>query len=113
MRYSIVLLRVLHGLFVVYFLFCIAYIYYAVFAERYDALLVVAIVSLGLEGIAVFGLNGGDCPLIHIQKHAGDETPFFELVFPPRLAKLTLRICAVFALLGVALLLLKYLWVVI
>jgi len=87
-------LRIVHGLFAVYFIGCLGYLYYAAFAGRLDWLLILAIVSLAVEGFAVFILNGGDCPLIHIQRKIGDDKPFFELILPPKLAKRAIPIFA-------------------
>jgi len=84
---KITLLRVLHGLFAVYFILCLLYMYYVAFAGDFGPLLWIAVASLGLEGFVVFVLNNGDCPLIHVQRRVGDNTPFFELFFPPRIAK--------------------------
>jgi hypothetical protein len=52
-----------HSLFALYFISCIGYVYYA-------------------------ALDGGDCPMGPIQRRLGDESTFFELFLPPRLARL-------------------------
>ena len=93
---KVLCLRIIHGLISVYFILCLIYLYYAAFTGRYDVLLAVSMISLGLEGILVFVLNNGNCPLIHIQKKIGDDTPFFEVFFPKAFAK---RAIPVFALL--------------
>jgi hypothetical protein len=76
---KITALRIIHGLFAAYFLFCLGYLYYAGLFGQFDRFFIVALVSLGIEGVLVFVLNNGDCPLIHIQRKIGDLTPFFEL----------------------------------
>jgi hypothetical protein len=81
------LLRFVHGLFAIYFIACIVYIYYAAIALKVDPLLGVAILSLLIEGLLVFVLNGGDCPLIHLQRKLDDPVPFFNLFLPDSLAK--------------------------
>ena len=80
-------LRLVHGVFALYFLACLAYLWYAGVTGTFDALLTVAVTSLILEGIAVFVLNHGDCPRIHVQRKVGDETPFFELFLSRAAAK--------------------------
>jgi len=110
MQHKILLLRIIHSILTLYFTVCLAYIYYAVITEQYNSLLVVSIISLGIEGIMIFGLNKGDCPLIHVQNHIGDEKPFFELILPRRLAKAAIPIFfAIFTLVAVTLLLFRYL----
>jgi hypothetical protein len=61
--------------------------YVALTGRVYDGLFILAACSLAFEGVVVFALNSGDCPLIHIQRKIGDDKPFFELLLPPRLAK--------------------------
>lgn len=97
-------LRILHGLASLYFLACLGYLYYAAITRHYDALLIIAILSLAAEGLAVFALNKGQCPLIHIQRKVGDDKPFFELFFPPRVAKLAIPVFAVLTLVAILIL---------
>lgn len=104
---KILLLRILHGLFATYFLACLLYAYYAAFTATFDVLLLVAGVSLAVEGFLVFVVNQGDCPLIHIQRVIGDPKPFFELFFPPAAAKKALPVFAAFTWLAVALLIIR------
>jgi len=63
----------------------------------------VAVVALAAEGTVV-GLNGGDCPLGPIGERVGDEVPLFELVLPPRAAKLAVPVLGAVAATGIALL---------
>jgi hypothetical protein len=76
--------------------------YYASFASRFDLLLLIAVVSLAIEGFVVFILNGGHCPLIHIQRRIGDDTPFFELFLAPHLARRAIPVFATITWIGVA-----------
>lgn len=96
------ILRCIHGLFALYFIACLTYVYYAAFTATFDLYLLVAVVSLAVEGFVVFVLNGGDCPLIHIQRRVGDDKPFFELFFAPVLAKRAIPIFAAITWVGVA-----------
>jgi hypothetical protein len=70
--------------------------------SRFDVLLLVAIVSLGIEGFVVFALNEGHCPLIHIQRVVGDDKPFFELFFPPKIARKAIPVFAMLTWVGLA-----------
>ncbi len=92
--YKVFLLRLAHGLFAAYFIACIGVLLYSDVTGRMGVPLIVAVVSLALEGFAVFILNKGDCPLIHIQRKIGDEVPFFELIFPPAMAKRAIPVFA-------------------
>lgn len=83
----ILLLRAIHGLFALYFISCIFYIYYSAITVQLTFLLGVAILSLLIEGIMVFVVNGGDCPLIYFQRKINDPVPFFNLFLPDYLAK--------------------------
>jgi hypothetical protein len=87
-----VALRIIHGVLAVYFIACMLYLYYAAIYRRFDTLLAVSLISLAIEGFIVYGLNHGDCPLIHIQRRIGDEKPFFEIFLPPQLARLAFPI---------------------
>ena len=98
------LLRFVHGLFAIYFIACIVYIYYAAIIAKADILLGVAITSLLIEGLLVFVLNGGDCPLIHLQRKLDDPVPFFNLFLPDRLAKKAIPFFTGVMLLGILLL---------
>lgn len=91
---KVYLLRLFHGLFALYFIACLIYVYFATLTSTFDVRLLIAIVSLGIEGLVVFVLNGGDCPLIHVQRVIGDDTPFFELFFSPKVAKKAIPVFA-------------------
>ena len=85
-RPQVALLRAVHALFAVYFIACLAYMFYAAFARAHGWPLTVAMLSLALEG-AVVALNRGQYPLTAIQRRAGDEKGFFNLFMPDALAR--------------------------
>jgi hypothetical protein len=88
-------LRVFHGLAALYFMACLICLYYVALGGVVSArLFILAFISLAVEGFAIFLLNGGNCPLIHIQRKIGDEKPFFELLLPPRMAKRAIPVFA-------------------
>lgn len=101
-------LRIIHALFALYFMACLAYLYYAAFSLRFDVLLLVSMASLAVEGVVVFLLNGGDCPLIHIQRKIGDDKPFFEIFMPSALAKKAIPAFASLTIFALALLVLRF-----
>lgn len=104
---KIYILRFIHGLFALYFIACLIYLYFAIIISRIDSLVAIAILSLGIEGVIVFILNKGDCPLIHIQRKINDNTPFFELFLPPVYAKKAIPFFSSLTWLAVALLLIR------
>lgn len=99
---KVFILRIIHGLFALYFILCLLYLYYAALFSYIDIFLFISVVSLLIEGIMVFLLNKGDCPLIHIQRKIGDNTPFFRLFLSPSLAKQAVPFFAKLAWLGLA-----------
>jgi hypothetical protein len=86
MKLSIILLRTIHGIFAIYFTFCLFYIYYSAVTIRFNTISGIALVSLASEGFLVFILNQGECPLIHLQKRIDDPVPFFNLFLPEKMA---------------------------
>lgn len=66
---------------------------------RVDVLTVVALAALGVEFVLVAAC-GGNCPLGPALRRLGDETPFFELLLPPRAAKLAVPVLGAVAVLG-------------
>ncbi|CAN5755354.1 hypothetical protein BH23CHL8_BH23CHL8_17690 [soil metagenome] len=60
--------------------------------------------SSGLEGVALF-MGRGDCPMGPFQRRLGDPVPLFELVLPPRAAKLAVPVLFALSLAGMAALL--------
>src|SRR5690242_11517482 len=108
---KVFILRIIHGLFALYFILCLIYLYYAAIFSKIDLLLLIAVGSLSLEGLMVFVLNKGDCPLIHIQRKIGDNTPFFQLFLPAKIAKQAVPVLAKITWIGVILLLIRLLLV--
>jgi len=96
-------LRVAHGLISLLFLSCIAAIYLGAWRGKADAVTLAAIAALCMEG-ALMLLSGGNCPLGPMLRRLGDETPFFELILPPRAAKLAVPMLTAVSVLGVVLL---------
>lgn len=99
----VLLIRVIHGLLSAFFLACIAFVYYVAIADVDSPLVVAAVGALILEG-AVVVFNGGDCPLGGVHRRFGDEKAFFELLLPPRAAKLAVPVLGSVTALGIALL---------
>jgi hypothetical protein len=95
--------RAAHGLISLVFLSCIAVIYLAVWRGRAEAVTLAALAALCVEGALVL-VSGGNCPLGPILRRLGDETPFFELLLPPRAAKMAVPILAAVSVLGAFLL---------
>lgn len=104
---KILLLRVVHGIFALYFLLCLIYLYYAAIFLKLDVFLLIAIISLGIEGFMVFILNKGDCPFIYIQRRIGDDIPFFNLFLPAQLANQAIPILVKLTWIGIALLIIR------
>lgn len=102
------ILRIVHFIIVAYLLFGIFYIYYSALTKRTNSLLIVLVISLFIEGLIIY-LNHGNCPLGFIQKKAGDNTPFFELVLPKKQAKLAVRFFALITLIGIVLMDIRFL----
>lgn len=73
-----------------------------------NPLFTLTVLSLAIEGIAVFAFNAGDCPLIHIQRKIGDEKPFFELLLPPKLAERAIPVFALLTILAILILLFRF-----
>ena len=110
MKKSALYLRVFHGLVLAYFTFCLFYLYYVGLSGNVvsDVLFAFVIITVALESAMVFLANNGDCPLIHIQRKLGDETPFFELVFPQRVAKYAIQVYAGLGLIAMVIILLRF-----
>ncbi len=106
-RLPVLLLRILHGAFALYFIICIAILYRSVFTQELDIWFIVAILSLATEGLLVFVMNGGDCPLIHIQRKLDDDVPFFNLFLPAHLAKKAVPLFTGVTLVGILLLIMR------
>ena len=102
-------LRIFHGALTIYFTLCLIYLYTVGLTGDVDkGLFTLAILSLAAEGIAIFALNNGDCPLIHVQKRIGDDKPFFELLLPPRLAAQAIPIFALLTIVAILIILFRF-----
>lgn len=102
-------LRIVHGLFALYFLGCLAYLWYVAITKQVDdGLFVISVLSLAVEGFVVFALNKGNCPLVHIQRRINDNIPFFELFMPRKLAKTAIPVAAGLTLIAVVIILLRF-----
>jgi hypothetical protein len=95
--------RAAHGLISLLFLACIVAIYLAAWRGKADVVTLAALAALGAEGMLVL-LSRGNCPLGPLFRRLGDETPFFELLLPPRAAKLAIPVFAAVTLAGAVLL---------
>jgi hypothetical protein len=95
----IFLVRVMHGGIVVFFLTCIAYLFYAGITGTINAWSNLAIAALFTEG-AVVWLNKGHCPLGVLHRKVGDNKTFLELFFPKPVAKQGIPLCALITLIG-------------
>lgn len=109
MRKSALLLRIVHAVIVAYFTFGLLYLYYVGLTGHVnDVLFGVLTITMALECAAVFLFNDGDCPLIHVQRRLGDDTPFFEVIFPRQFAKYAIQIYAGFGLVAVMIILFRF-----
>jgi hypothetical protein len=91
--------RALHAGISVFFVACLAYVYYAALAGKRGPVLAGALVALAVEGVIV-GANRGDCPLGAVHRRYGDEKTFFELFLPPRAAKQAVPVLGAVAVVG-------------
>jgi hypothetical protein len=87
------LFRVVHGVYSVFGLGSLAYIWLSAVRRRRDRYLALAVGFLSMEGIALIK-GRGNCPFGPLQASLGDPVPFFELVLPPRAAKAAIPILA-------------------
>ena len=104
MKLSFYLLRIIHGIFALYFIACVLYIYYCALVRTTNISLGIAIASVLIEGVLLYVFNQGDCVLIHIQRKVGDDKPFFSLFLPEKMAKRAIPYFAVLTIIGLVLL---------
>lgn len=90
-----------HAAVAVGFLTAIAYVWWCALTGRRDRWLRLATVALVAEGAAVAACHG-DCPLGPLQARMGDPVPLFELVLPPRAARLAVPVLGAVAAAGIA-----------
>ncbi|GIK78031.1 MAG: hypothetical protein EDQ89_03280 [Acidobacteria bacterium] len=95
--------RTAHGLIALGLLAAIACVWWAALTGRRGPALRLAVGSLVAEG-AVVALNRGDCPLGPLGERIGDPVPLFELVLPPRAARLAVPLLGGIAGAGILLL---------
>lgn len=103
MKFNIYLVRFIHGLFTLYFIACMLYVYYCFFVNIENKLLYIAIISLLVEGLIIF-LNKSECPLGIMHRKFGDALAFFELFLPKKIAKNAIPYFSVITILGFVLL---------
>ena len=104
---AVILLRILHGCIALYFVLCLLYIYYCAIVKTANAFLWIAVVSVLVEGILLYFFNNGDCILIHVQRKIGDNTPFFNLFLPEKIAKRAIPFFAILTLVGLVFLVVR------
>jgi hypothetical protein len=76
-----------HGLIAAGFLSAIGYVWWCALGGRRGRFLPLAIAALVGEGALVVAIRG-DCPLGPVGDRIGDPVPLFELLLPPRAARL-------------------------
>jgi len=77
-------IRSIHALLAMFFILCLAYIYYCGIGGKVSSLAWAAVGVMIVEGLAIW-LNGGLCPLTSLQHKLGDDKGFFDLFLPPKL----------------------------
>ncbi len=95
--------RVGHAILAIGFLASIAYVWRCALTGRRGPLLRAAVAALLAEGVLV-AANRGDCPLGAVGDRVGDPVPLFELVLPPRAARLAVPALGLVTAAGIALL---------
>ena len=100
---TVIVWRGVHALIAVGFLCSIAYIWWCAISGRRGPLLRYSIGALAAEGLLV-AANHGDCPLGPLGDRIGDPVPLFDLVVPPRAARLAVPVLGAVASAGVILL---------
>jgi hypothetical protein len=99
-------LRLAHGAIAVVELGALGYVWWCALTRRRTKLLALAVTAMAAEAGALV-MGQGDCPLGPLQAQAGDATPLFELVLPPRAAKLAVPMLAACAGAAVAVVLVR------
>jgi hypothetical protein len=78
--------RIAHGIWGVFNLAGLAWIWRAALLRRRDPAVLASVVLLSSEGVALV-VGRGNCPFGPFQAKLGDPVPMFEWVLPPRAAK--------------------------
>jgi len=84
----------------------LAYVWFCALTGRRDRALGAALAALSVQGVALV-IGRGNCPLGPLQRQLGDPAPLFELVLPPRAAKVAIPALIAVTLGGVAILALR------
>ena len=79
---------------------------YCALTGRRDRALGAALAALSVQGVTLV-IGRGNCPLGPLQRQLGDPAPLFELVLPPRAAKVAIPALIAVTLGGVAILALR------
>lgn len=79
--------RAAHGVIAVGFLLAIGHVWWCALTGRRGPWLRACVLALLGEGVLV-AANHGDCPLGPLQQRLDDPVPLFELILPPRAARL-------------------------
>jgi hypothetical protein len=85
--------RVVHGIWSVFGLSSLGYVWVCAITRRRDRRLWASAAFLGVEGAALV-VGRGNCPMGPLQAEWGDPVPFFELALPPRAAKAAVPVLA-------------------
>lgn len=94
--------RCIHAGIAAGFLSAIGYVWWGALTGRRPRRLRIATAALVTEGTLVVA-NRGDCPLGGLQERLGDPDPLFELVLPPRAARLAVPVLGAVSACGLAL----------
>jgi hypothetical protein len=84
---AVVIWRSMYALIAIGFMSSIGYVWWCALTGRRGRWLRLAIAALAGEGVLVVA-NRGDCPLGLFGDRIGDPVPLFELVLPPRAARI-------------------------
>ncbi|MHC4224815.1 MAG: hypothetical protein ACYSX0_18050 [Planctomycetota bacterium] len=103
---KLLLLRVFHGLFSVFFVLCIGVIYYSGITDSAENWALGACGFLLLEGILV-AASGWECPLDYLHRSLGDDKGFFGLFLPRSWHRRMIPILSVVTGVGVVMLVLR------
>ena len=103
---TVLLSRAAHTVVAFLFLCCIGVVYAGAWRGQAGSVTRAAVAALALEGAMVV-LSGGSCPLTPLLRRLGDDTPLFELLLPPRAARLAVPALGALTILGFALLALR------
>ncbi len=72
----------------------LAYVWLSAATRRRDRLLAASVGLLGARGVALV-IGRGNCPFAALQRRLGDPVPMFELLLPPRAARVAIRLLTI------------------